>query len=68
MKFWDREGKEITVFDLRKNMQIEATKITEAPRTELVASVAGDRHGSGQDGGGTAGGRDPGGRRTGGCL
>ena len=40
VKFYNHEGKEITVFDLRKNMQIKATKLTEAPRTELVANVA----------------------------
>lgn len=43
VKFYDSNGKEITVFDLRKNMNIKATKIVEVPRTELVttASVTG---------------------------
>ena len=40
VKFYDHEGKEITVFDLRKNMKIKATKITEAPRIELVQNIA----------------------------
>ena len=39
VKFRDGSGKEITVFDLRKDMKINATKITEAPRTELVATA-----------------------------
>ena len=43
VKFYDHNGKEITVFDLRKNMNIKATKIVEVPRTQLVttASVTG---------------------------
>jgi hypothetical protein len=43
VKFYDYSNKEMTVFDLRKNMRIKATKITESPRTELVttASVTG---------------------------
>lgn len=40
VKFYDHNGKEITVFDLRKNMKIKATKITEAPRVELVQNIA----------------------------
>src|SRR6185503_5341842 len=40
VKFYDQNGKEITVFDLRKNMKIKATKITEAPRVELVQNIA----------------------------
>jgi LPXTG-motif cell wall-anchored protein len=40
VKFYDSDGKEQTVFDLRKGMRIKATKITEAPRTELVTAVA----------------------------
>ena len=40
VKFYDQNGKEMTVFDLRKNMKIKATKITEAPRVELVQNVA----------------------------
>jgi LPXTG-motif cell wall-anchored protein len=40
VKFYDHNGKEITVFDLRKNMSIKATKITEAPRVELVQNIA----------------------------
>jgi LPXTG-motif cell wall-anchored protein len=39
VKFYNHEGKEITVFDLRKNMNIKATKITEAPRTELASNT-----------------------------
>lgn len=39
VKFYDGEGKEMTVFDLRKGMNIKATKITEAPRTEFVTSA-----------------------------
>jgi RNase P/RNase MRP subunit p29 len=37
--FRDGSGNEITVFDLRKNMKITATKITEAPRTEFVTTA-----------------------------
>jgi Cu/Ag efflux protein CusF len=40
VKFYDQNGKEITVFDLRKNMKIKATRITEAPRVELAQNVA----------------------------
>ena len=40
VKFYDQNGKEMTVFDLRKNMKIKATKITEAPRVELVQNIA----------------------------
>jgi LPXTG-motif cell wall-anchored protein len=39
VKFYNHEGKEITVFDLRKNMNIKATKITEAPKTELATNT-----------------------------
>ena len=39
VKFYDGEGKEMTVFDLRKGMNIKATKITEAPRTEFVTTA-----------------------------
>lgn len=43
VKFHNSEGKPMTVFDLRKDMTVRATKITEAPRTELstTASVTG---------------------------
>lgn len=40
VKFYDNNGKEMTVFDLRKGMNVKATKITEAPSTELVTTVA----------------------------
>jgi hypothetical protein len=40
VKFYDSAGKEIGVFDLRKNMRIKATKITESPQTELVSNIA----------------------------
>ena len=36
VKFYDHDNKEITVFDMRKGMEIHATKITEAPRVELA--------------------------------
>jgi LPXTG-motif cell wall-anchored protein len=39
-KFYDAQGKEISVFDLKKNMNIKATKITEAPTVELATNVA----------------------------
>lgn len=39
VKFYDGEGKEMTVFDLRKGMNIKATKITEAPRTEFARTA-----------------------------
>ena len=39
VKFFDPNGKEMTVFDLRKNMRIKATKITEAPVTELASNT-----------------------------
>jgi LPXTG-motif cell wall-anchored protein len=39
-KFYDGDGKEISVFDLKKNMNIKATKITEAPTVELATNVA----------------------------
>ena len=39
VKFYDAEGKEMTVFDLRKGMNIKATKITEAPRTEFARTA-----------------------------
>jgi hypothetical protein len=39
VKFYDPNGKEMTVFDLRKNMNIKATKITEAPSVELAANT-----------------------------
>ena len=48
VKFYDGEGKEMTVFDLRKGMNIKATKITEAPRTEFVPDRG--RHGNGRGG------------------
>jgi hypothetical protein len=39
VRFTDYAGKEMTVFDLRKGMNIKASKIVEAPRTELVATT-----------------------------
>jgi LPXTG-motif cell wall-anchored protein len=39
-KFYDDQGKEISVFDLKKNMNIKATRITEAPTVELATNVA----------------------------
>ena len=39
VKFYDYNNKEMTVFDLRKDMNIKATKITEAPRTEFVTTT-----------------------------
>lgn len=38
-KLYDGNKKEITVFDLRKDMQISGTKITEAPRVEFSRDV-----------------------------
>ena len=57
VKFYDGEGKEMTVFDLRKGMNIKATKITEAPRTEFVTSavVTGSAAGAGSAAAGAAG-------------
>jgi len=40
VKFTDGDGKPITVFDLRKDMNVKAVKITEAQRTELASNVA----------------------------
>jgi hypothetical protein len=40
VKFTDGEGKPITVFDLRKDMNVKAVKITEAQRYELASNVA----------------------------
>jgi LPXTG-motif cell wall-anchored protein len=40
VKFYDHDQKEITVFDLKKGMEIHATKITEAPRVEFMTSTA----------------------------
>jgi LPXTG-motif cell wall-anchored protein len=40
VKFTDADGKPITVFDLRKDMNVKAVKITEAQRTELASNVA----------------------------
>jgi hypothetical protein len=40
VKFTDGDGKEITVFDLRKDMNVKAVKITEAQRVELASNVA----------------------------
>jgi LPXTG-motif cell wall-anchored protein len=37
--FVDHNGKEITVFDLRKRMHITARKITEAPLTEIASNT-----------------------------
>jgi LPXTG-motif cell wall-anchored protein len=39
VKFTDADGKSITVFDLRKDMNVKAVKITEAPRVELVSNI-----------------------------
>lgn len=39
VKMTDQNGNPITVFDLKKGMNIKATKITETPREELVADV-----------------------------
>ena len=40
IRFKDSNGQEMTVFDLRKGMNVTATKVIEAPRTELVTTVA----------------------------
>ena len=40
IRFRDSEGKEMTVFDLRKGMNVRATKVIESPRTEFVSTVA----------------------------
>jgi hypothetical protein len=40
IKFRDSNGKDMTVFDLRKGMNVSATKVTEAPRTEFATTVA----------------------------
>ena len=40
VKFTDADGKSITVFDLRKDMNVKAVKITEAQRIELATNVA----------------------------
>jgi LPXTG-motif cell wall-anchored protein len=39
VKYYNHEGKENTVFDLKKNMNIKATRNTEAARTELAANT-----------------------------
>lgn len=39
VKLYDGSGKEITTFDLRKGMNIRATKITESPRTEFASNT-----------------------------
>ncbi len=39
VKFTDGSGKSMTVFDLRKDMNVTAVKITEAPRTELASAT-----------------------------
>jgi hypothetical protein len=39
VKFYDESGKEMTVFDLRKGMNVRAAKITEAPRTEFASDT-----------------------------
>jgi hypothetical protein len=39
VEFLNAEGKKITVFDLRKGMNIKATRITEAPDTELATTT-----------------------------
>ena len=39
VKFTDADGKSITVFDLRKDMNVKAVKITEAPRIELASNI-----------------------------
>jgi hypothetical protein len=39
VKFVDSSGKEMTVFDLRKDMTVTATKIIEAPRTEFTTAT-----------------------------
>jgi hypothetical protein len=39
VKFRHSSGQEMTVFDLRKDMRINATKITEAPKTELSSTT-----------------------------
>ena len=38
-KFRDGTGKETSVFDLRKDMVISASKVTEVPQTELVTTT-----------------------------
>ena len=53
VKFTDGEGKPITVFDLRKDMNVKAVKITEAQRYELASNVA--VSGTGPAGAGAAG-------------
>ncbi len=40
VKLYDSSGKEITTFDLRKGMNIRATKITESPSTEFASNTA----------------------------
>lgn len=40
IRFRDTDGKEMTVFELRKDMNVRATRVTEATRTELVTTVA----------------------------
>jgi len=39
VEFFDANGKKITVFDLKKGMNISATKITEAPRLEFSRDI-----------------------------
>jgi len=40
VKFYDRNKKEVTVYELRKGMEVQAEKITEAPRVEMSTTVA----------------------------
>jgi hypothetical protein len=40
IRFRDSEGKEMTVFELRKGMNVRASKVTEAARTEFATAVA----------------------------
>ena len=39
VKFTGADGKSMTVFDLRKDMNVKAVKITESPRIELASNV-----------------------------
>jgi len=57
VKFYDSEGKEMTVFDLRKGMNIKATKITEAPKTEFVTTAVVTGTTAAGSGGGAAAGQ-----------
>ena len=69
VKFTDGEGKPITVFDLRKDMNVKAVKITEAQRYRTGEQRGRDRHGPGSGckrgtgGTGRFGGRGSGGIR-----